>query len=355
MAKQNIKVGIIAPPFCNVPPRGQGGTERIVDQMANGFLEKGYEVVIFGAGEYYGKADFVPIFPKTISEMSFDSTCVESSRPLRLESTYIAQIMQRIAQGEDGFDIIFNHARAGYLFSPLSQFINTPIVSIMHLPIFQELANFLEKQTNPNVVLISDNQGSKFEKINYLDVVYNGVNLKEFEFNPVPDDYFIFMGALGEHKNPLDAILACGKAGEKIILAGGKKREPYFTEKIKPLIDDDLVKYTGEVSGDERIKLLKNAKALIFPIKWQEPFGLVMIEAMASGTPVIAYNDGAVSEVVEDGKTGFIVQGVDGIVEAMKNIDKINRKEARSRVEKYFSTDKMVAGYENIIKKLVKK
>jgi len=351
---KKISIVIIVPPFTTVPPKGQGGTERIADEMIEGFVKKGYKVTLFGAGKYKGSAKFIQIFKKTIAERKFDTAYLEASRPLRIESAYIARVMKEIIKREGEFDVIFNHARGGYLFLPLSLFIKTPIVSIMHLPIFKEIADVLASYKKPNVITISNNQRKGFTNINYLGTVYNGVNLSEFEFCEKPKDYFLYMGALAEHKNTKDAILAVKKAKVKLILAGGKKREPYFSKEIKPLIDNKQIKYAGEVIGKKRIDLYKYAKGFLFPIKWQEPFGLVMTEAMACGTPVIAYQNGAVLEVVKNKKTGFIVKNVSEMAKAIKNIDKIDRKKCRERVEKYFSLKKMVDDYEKIAKKLLK-
>jgi len=354
MKKENLKIGVIVPPFTTVPPPGQGGTERIADEMIENFTKKSYKVTLFGAGKYKGSANFIQIFKKTITERKIDTAYIESSRPLRIESAYVAMVMREIIKREGEFDVIFNHARGGYLFLPLSFFIKTPIVSILHLPIFKEAADVLSSYKKPNVITISNSQRKGFPNINYLATVYNGVNTKEFKFCEKPKNYFLYMGALGKHKNPKDAILAAKRAKVKLILASGKKREPYFSKEIKPLIDGKQIKYVGEISGKKRIDLVKYAKGFLFPIKWQEPFGLVMAEAMACGTPVIAYPNGAVREVVENKKTGFIVKNISEMTKAIKNINKIDRKKCRERVEKYFSVEKMVADYEKVIKKLVK-
>jgi len=322
--------------------------------MIENFTKKSYKVTLFGAGKYKGSANFIQIFKKTITERKIDTVYIESSRPLRIESAYVAMVMREIIKREGEFDVIFNHARGGYLFLPLSFFIKTPIVSILHLPIFKEAADVLSSYKKPNVITISNSQRKGFPNINYLATVYNGVNTKEFKFCEKPKNYFLYMGALGKHKNPKDAILAAKRAKVKLILASGKKREPYFSKEIKPLIDGKQIKYVGEISGKKRIDLVKYAKGFLFPIKWQEPFGLVMAEAMACGTPVIAYPNGAVREVVENKKTGFIVKNISEMTKAIKNINKIDRKKCRERVEKYFSVEKMVADYEKVIKKLVK-
>lgn len=351
MKKENLRIAIIIPPFTIVPPKGQGGTERIAYEMIEGFKKRGHKVFLFGVGNCKTSAKFIQIFKKTITERKFDTTYIESSRALRIESAYTAKVMKEIIKREGEFDIIFNHTRGGYLFLPLSFFIKTPIVSILHLPIFKEVADVLASYKKPNVVTISNAQRKGFPNINYLATIYNGVNLSEFEFCEKPKDYFLFMGALAEHKNPKDAILAVKKAKNKLILAGGKIREPYFSKEIKPLIDGKQIKYIGEVKGKKRIDSIKYAKALLFPIKWPEPFGLVMIEAMACGTPVIAYPNGAVAEVIKNKETGFIVKNVNEMVKAIKKIETIDRKKCRERVEKYFSIEKMVNNYEKLIKK----
>ncbi len=355
MPQKMPKVAVIVPPFTNVPPKGQGGTERIAHQMIEGLAKNGYKITLFGAGKYHGSANYIQVFKKTITERKIDTTFIESSRSLRIEMAYMVKVIKEIIKRDREFDIVFNHCRGGYLFLPLTNYLKTPIVSILHLPIFKEMAEVFASYKKPNLVTISNSQRKDFPKINYLATVYNGVNLSEFEFSETPRDYFLFMGALGEHKNPKDAILAAKKAKVKLILAGGKKREPYFSKKINPLIDGKKIKYVGEVTGKERINLYKYAKGFLFPIKWPEPFGLVMAEAMACGTPVIAYPNGAAVEVVKDKKTGFIVRNVQEMVKAIKNIDKIDRKKCRERVKKHFTVEKMVDGYEKIIKKIIKK
>jgi len=336
------KIAIIAPPFTTIPPKGQGGTERIAYEMAEGLTKKGYDITLFGAGKYKGKAKFFPVFEKTISQRNFDPTFTEASRPLRIEGAYMAKLMPELSK----YDVVFNHCRAGYLLLPLAKHFKIKVITILHLPIFKEVADVLSNYKN--IVTISNNQRKGF-KLNYLKTVYNGINVKEFQFSNKPKDYFLFMGAIGPHKNPKDAIKAAKKAGVKLVIASGKIRQEYFEKEIRSEIDGKQIKFIGEVSGKERIKLFKEAKAFLFPIKWQEPFGLVMAEAMACGTPVIAYPNGATREVVEDKKTGFIVKSPAEMAKAIKNIDQINRKDCRERVEKLFTVEKMVNDYEKLI------
>lgn len=342
------KIAIIAPPFELVSKKKQRGTERIVYQSAIGLQNIGYDVTVFGAGKCNSITNFVPLLEKAVDKINPKEN-IEASRKLRMESLYISRVGREITKRDKEFDIIFNHMRGGFSLLPLSEFLKTPIVHILHLPIFKELESFLSLYKKPNIVTISNSQRKGFKKINYLATLYNGVSLEEFPFKEKAKDYFLFLGALGEHKNPKDAIIAAKKAKVNLLIASGKVREPYYSKEIKPLIDDKI-KYIGEASDKKRVELFKNAKGLLFPIKWREPFGLVMIEAMACGTPVIAYPNGAVEEIVEDKKTGFIVKNRSEMVKAIKNIDKIKREDCRERVKKHFTIEEMVKRYDSIIK-----
>lgn len=341
-----MKIAVIIPPFTTLPTLGQGGTERIAQGMIDELIRRGHEVTLLGAGNCQTKASFVKILDKSISEQKFDNAFVEASRPLRIETAYITKVMKYLSDHDGEFDVIYNHLRGGFLLLPLAEKLKTPIISVFHLPLFEEVISAVSEFENPNVISISNNQRVPAgDRINFLDTIYNGLDLNEFEFNDTPEDYFMFMGAMGEHKCPHLAIDAAKKAGVKIVLVGGKKREPYFSEKIAPQIDNENVKYLGEIQSAERTKVFKNAKGFLFPISWEEPFGLVVIEAMASGTPVIAFNHGAMSEIIDNGKDGFIVESVDEMADAIGKIEQIDRNLCRKKIEEKFTYEKMVDGY----------
>jgi glycosyltransferase involved in cell wall biosynthesis len=189
-----------------------------------------------------------------------------------------------------------------------------------------------------------------------MDVVYNGIDPKEYEFNNNPEDYFLYLGRLNKEKGVVAGIELAKAANKKLVVAGniaGPEEWNYFFREVQPRLNNENTSFVGEVDFNEKVRLLKNAKALIFPINRREPFGLVMIEAMACGTPVIAFDKGSVSEVIEDRKTGFVVEGKDQMIEAMNNIEKIKRKDCRKAVEKNFTLKQMVDKYEEIYKKLI--
>lgn len=341
-----MKIAVLIPPFTQLPAIGQGGTERIAEGMVNELLARGHEVTLFGAGNCQTKAQFVQIFPKTIMNQGVDLSKVEASRPLRMETAYITKIMKYLSDHDGEYDVVFNHMRGGYLVMPLAEKLKTPIISTLHLPLFDDLVDALSQFENPNIVSISNSQRKAAGgRVNFLGTAYNGLDLKEFVFNQKPNDYFLFVGAMSEHKSPHLAIKAAKIAGAKLILAGGKIREPYFTEKILSQVDGNQIKYVGEVKGIERINLFREAKGLLFPVTWLEAFGLVAIEAMACGTPVIAFNAAAMPEIIDNGKDGFLVSNEGEMAEKIKVIDKIDRALCRSKVEEKFTYQKMVDSY----------
>lgn len=343
---QVMKIAVIVPPLGTLPARGHGGTERIAQGMIDELIRRGHQVTLIGAGDCQTEAEFVQIFPKTISEQKFDSAYVEASRPLRIETAYIAKVMKYFQDHDGQFEVVFNHMRGGFLLLPLAPHLISPIISTLHLPLFEEVVDTLAQFDNPNIISISNSQRKPAGgRVRFLATVYNGLDPEEFPFNNQPEDYFFFMGAIGEHKSPHLAIDAAKAAGVKLTLAGGKIREPYFSNQVKPKLDNDQIKFVGEVEGKQRLELLSKARGLLMPITWEEPFGLVMIEAMACGTPVIGLNHGAVPEVIENGQTGFVVNSVEGMAEAIGRIDQINRRNCRQEVEKRFTYQTMVDGY----------
>ncbi len=342
-----MRIALVAPPFLSIPPKKQGGTEAVLTVKINELVRLGHDVTLFCAGDAaFEGIKTISIYPTPINDLPADLQSQESSRKLRLEMTYFAAVATELIKSDGDFDIIFNHTRGEVSFAPLTNFLRTPVISIFHLPLLEENVAVLEQNPKAFAISISDNQRGRFASLkNFVATVYNGVDLEVYKPAESPKRDFVFwIGTVGEHKNTLDAISAAKLAGQKIVLAGKIRDQQYHHEKIEPLIDNSSVRYLGEIDLGEKIPLLQNAKAVLFPTKWAEPFGLVMIEALACGTPVIAYPNGAVPEVITD-KIGAIVTSVDEMAKAIRVIDQIDPAQCRARVEEKFSASVMTQNY----------
>ncbi len=349
----NIRVAILAPLVFPVPPKKQGGTEWIVYHQANGLVARGYAVTLFALKNSRTTARHVAINHPGLGATKLPLAQIEGSRRLRLEQTYITELITELLKRRRRYDVIFNHVRGGEILLPLSEILKVPIIHVLHLPIFKELAELFRRYRTP-LVTISHNQQKVAKDLNYLGTVYNGVDTARFAFNPKPANYLFTIGTIGEHKDPGTAVQAALKTGHRLLLAGRLRDVGYFNEKIKPHLNR-RVRYLGEIGLRKKIALYQYARALIFPTIWSEPFGLVMIEAMACGTPVIATRHGAVPEVVRHGETGFVVDTLEEMVEAIKKVDAISRVHCREWVMEKFTIDHMLQGYEAIIHKVLKR
>lgn len=343
-----MNIAIIAPPFLNIPPTKQGGTEQLLSVKIRELVRRGHKVTLFHAGT----ADFrgihkVQIYKKAINDLPQDLASQESSQKLRLEMTYFSLVATEIIKTDGQFDVIFNHTRGEVAFAPLTRFLKTPIISVFHLPILE--GNILALKENPKAyaISISNNQRSKFRSLkNFIATVYNGVDMALFSMlsNPT-QDFLLWVGTIGQHKNPIDAILAAKMVKMPLIMLGKIRDKDYFEEIIKPHVDNKYIKYLGEVDFKTKLPYFQNAKAALFPTLWPEPFGLVMIEALACGTPVIAYPNGAVPEVIDNGQVGYVVKNYKQMAGAIKKIDKIDRAACRQHVRDHFSAEVMVNNY----------
>lgn len=350
-----MKVAILGSVALPVPPPAQGGTEWIAYYQAEGLVKKGHKVLLLSAkGSKKGAYELIEVGggnTVTGSQLSQPATnqFTESSRKFRLETIYLAQAIQILHERKLDYDVIVNNMRGEAVFLPFAQSAGKPFVNVMHLPLFAELADmFQDYQTH--VITISNAQRKDFPDLNYLATVYNCVDTDKYSFNPTPADYLLMMGSIAPHKNQAAAIKIAQKAGKKLILAGKIGNQQYF-DTLKQDIDGENIRWIGELGFEEKLKLYQNAYAFIFPINWPEPFGLVMIEAMACGTPVVAFGNGAIPEVVVDGKTGFVIENnsIDDMVEAVKKIDQIKREDCRKHVEEKFTVQKMVDDYEKAL------
>jgi glycosyltransferase involved in cell wall biosynthesis len=352
-----MRIAILGSVALPVPPPAQGGTEWIAYYQAKELAKRGHSILLFAAKG--SRASFSETNIEVIevgggdvvigakNEKQFDPTLMEASRKLRVEMVYLSEVSEKLIELKDKYDVILSNMRGEAVFLPVAKLLNKPFANVMHLNLFQELADVF-KIYNTNVLTISNAQRKDFPELNYLVTVYNCVDIEKYTFNPNPSDYSLMMGSIGRHKNQGEAIAVAKELGMKLIL-GGKIRDQDYFEEIKKDIDGEQIKWIGEIDFAKKLKLYQNAKAFLFPISWEEPFGLVMIEAMACGVPVVAFNRGAVSEVVSDGLTGYVVENHSQMVEAVKQVDKINRMNCRKRVEENFTIQKMIDSYEKAL------
>jgi glycosyltransferase involved in cell wall biosynthesis len=346
-----MRIGLLAPPYLPVPPAGYGGTEKIVSLLADGLVEKGHEVTLFASGDSHTKANLISIFPKALGNSGLNKG--DALLPLLH--------YHECAKRADTFDIIHSHAQYLGLFG-LSGVHGTPVIHTWHGSYYEgevpdEKRKVLEAFADNHFITISDNQRGGMPNLHYVKTVYNGIDLSLYPFCEKPNgEYLLWVGRIVEKKGPLPAIQAAKKLGMRLILAAAVDPvdQAYFDSVIRPEVDHEHISFTGEVNHDQMVDLYRNAKATLFPISWHEPFGLVLVESMASGTPVVAYKAGSVPEIVEDGKTGFIVDSVDGLVDSVKKIGDIDRATCRKHVEDHFSKEKMVEGYEQAYELVIK-
>lgn len=343
-----------------VPPPAQGGTEWIAYYQTKGLAKRGHSIVLFAAKG--SKANFSEqnieiievgggdVVAGASNEKQFDPRLIEASRRLRLEMVYLSEVVKGLIELKDKYDVILNNMRGEAIFLPIARLLEKPFVNVMHLNLFPELVKAFQAY-NANIITISNAQRRDFPNINYLETVYNCVDIEKYAFNPNPGDNLLMVGSIGRHKNQGEAIKIAKALSMKLILAGKVRDQDYF-EEIKNNIDGVQIKWVGEMAFEEKLKLYQNAKAFLFPIQWEEPFGLVLIEAMACGVPVVAFNKGAVAEVVKDGLTGYVVDNQEQMIEAVKEIENIDRAACRKHVEDNFSVEKMIGRYEKALQML---
>ncbi len=354
-----MKIIQIAPIWERVPPKKYGGVELIVSNITEELIKKGHEVVLFATGDSKTRAKLFSIYPHRLR----DSNIMENKYYEVLE---IAQAVE-FAKNEK-FDIIHSHLLStGLVFSKISKI---PMIFTLHGDLDTEQnvpgqREILSSYKDANFVSISDDQRNGAPKLNYIDTIYNGIDLNFFDFNKKPKGkYLVFLGRITDKKGPIEAIQVAQKTGLKLKIAAkiDEDKEEFYNSKIKPQIDGEQIEFIGEVNPKERNQLLKNALCLLNPIKWEEPFGLVMIEAMVCGTSVVAFSRGSVPEIVKDGETGFVVKpgDVEAMAEAVRKIQKMSdseyskmRQNCRRHVEDNFSIEKMVSGYEKVYQKIL--
>jgi glycosyltransferase involved in cell wall biosynthesis len=351
-----MRIAIVAPPWLPIPPMGYGGTESIAHFLTEGLVKRGHDVTLFASGDSQTSARLISVFPQALG----NSGEIKDD-PLRPLLQYI-ECFERAEE----FDIIHNHAQYAAMF--LADLVKTPVVHTLHGSFAKEYTpegklSTLQKFRKSNFISISNAQRSDMPELNYVATVYNGINLGDFEFSDKKENYLFWIGRIAPKKGPVDAIQVAKKLNMRLKIAAviDPIQQAYFASKVKPLIDGKLITFEGEVSYKEKSDLFKNALCTLYPVHWKEPFGLVMAESMACGTPVVALKRGSVEEIVEDGKTGYLSpDGVDNLTANVEKLLKLSEQEyakmsknARKSVEEKFTVDKMVEEYEKVYRLVI--
>lgn len=339
-----MRIAQIAPLWIPVPPPTYGGTELIISWLCDELVKRGHEVTLFASGDSKTKAKLVPVWPCSLWKAN-----------LRTPHAVFSLMYQKLLEMENEFDIIHDHCE--FYTCTYSKFLKVPIITTLHHPLTEETITLYKKFPNINFVTISKTQRKEGPGINIVKTIYNGLPLDKYPFNEKPKDYLLWLSRIGPDKGVAEAIDIAKLAGERLIISGNilPQYGDYFEFRIKPLIDGKKIQFVGTSDFPKKIELFKNAKALLFPVKRPEPFGLVVIEAMACGTPVIAFNRASMPELIQDGKTGFLVNSIEEACQAIKKVDKIKREDCREWVKKNFSLRRMVNRYEKLYKKILKK
>ena len=331
-----MRIAQVAPLYESVPPKYYGGTERVVSYLTEELVRQGHEVTLFASGDSVTKARLVPACRRSLR---LDERCVD-------QMTHHLVMLEDVFARATEFDIV--HFHVDYMHFPLSRRDPITHVTTLHgrldipdlVPLYQEFREM-------PVISISNGQRQPLPWANWQATVYHGLPADRYRFRAEPGSYLAFLGRISPEKRVDRAIEIAKQVGMPLKIAAKIDRvdKDYFDLVIAPLLRNSLVKFVGEIGEREKDEFLGNAYALLFPIDWPEPFGLVMIEAMACGTPVVAYRGGAVLELVEHGHNGFVVERLEDAVEAVRHVAQLSRKRCRDVFEQRFTARRMAHDY----------
>ena len=331
-----MRIAQVAPLAESVPPKLYGGTERVVAWLTEELITLGHDVTLFATGDSLTSAKLVPAWPRAM----------RLTRPPPDPAMATAALLAALAEAAHGFDVI--HSHLDWVHLPLLRCLGVPFLTTLHgrldLPNVQSMA---QRFPDAPFVSISHSQRTPVPQLNWLATIHHGLPADLLRFSHRSEGYLAFLGRITPEKGPDVAIRVAHAAGLPLRIAAKipRAQNRYFNETIKPLIEGNGASFVGEVNDREKQNLLGKALALLFPIDWPEPFGLVMIEAMACGTPVIAWPRGSVPEVIEDGVTGFIVESEAEAVAAIGQARRLDRRRIRETFERRFCARLMAEGY----------
>jgi glycosyltransferase involved in cell wall biosynthesis len=326
-----MRIAMLSPVAWRTPPRHYGPWESVVSLLTEGLVSRSCDVTLFATGDSETSATLHAVCARGYEED-------RSIMPKVWECLHIAELFEH---AED-FDLIHNN----FDFLPLTYtgLIATPVVTTIHgfsspgiLPVY--------KKYNSKVFYVSISDADRSPDLDYIKTIHHGIDIKQFDFQPEPDDYLLFFGRIHHDKGAKEALEIARASNKKLILAGIIQDEAYYQQHVEPHLDDDKAVYVGSAGPAQRNQLLGKACALLHPINFNEPFGLAVIESMACGTPAIAFNKGSMPELIEHGKNGFLVSDCEEAVEHVARIKDIDRSDCRRTVEDRFTVDRMVEKY----------
>jgi glycosyltransferase involved in cell wall biosynthesis len=335
-----MRIAEVAPASLTVPPQGYGGIELVVALLADGLVDAGHEVTLFASGGSHTKARLVCPMGRAPGTENIDA-------PMEVSHTLEAYALS------DQFDVIHDHTLLGPAVGAMLEG-HPPVVHTLHgpwTPSHRRYYGLLDESVD--LVAISRTQQEANPDVRYAGVVYNGINLDEYPLSEDKEDYLVFLGRSSPEKGPEHAVEIAKQAGMPLKMAV-KMAEPeereHWEKEVAPRMTGSEEVFEN-ASHETKVDILRHGRATLFPIQWKEPFGLVMVESMACGTPVLASPRGAANEVVEDGVNGFFAEDVDAMVDKLRRLEDITPAMCRRRVEERFSAQTMIAGYEEVFER----
>ena len=333
-----MHIALLSPLFESVPPKLYGGTERVIYNLCNGLKALHVDTTIFASADSSIDSKIIPVV---------DQAFRLRTEPVHDLYSYNMRMLALVAKHADEFNVIHNHH--DYWMLPLSEMVKTPLITTLHGRLdIPDAPAAISSFPKSKFVSISNSQREPLKNIPWLSTIYHGIDVDNFVFQPKPGKYLAFLGRVSPEKKPEWAIYIAKKAGIPLKIAA--KIEPglgteYYDEFVKPHVDGKFIEYVGEISENEKSEFLGNALAMLFPIDWPEPFGLVTIEALACGTPVLTRPVGSMPELMSDGITGFMDLDIDRLADLVPAVSKLDRAKCRAWVEEGFSLKRMAKDY----------
>ncbi|WP_373531272.1 glycosyltransferase family 4 protein [Vampirovibrio sp.] len=347
-----MRIAQIAPLWELVPPKAYGGTELVAHLLTEGLVARGHEVTLFAAAGSQTSARFHPYASKPLREL--EEAVQKDKTHCTVMSTEL-KMLEDIFQQAEQFDVIHNHM--GFQALAFADFVETPMVTTLHNALIpQPVHDLFMRNAHLPYISISNYQQKLWPGLNYVDTIYHGIDLTGFDpcFTHSEPEYLAFLGRLSPEKGPQHAIRVAKALGKKLILAGKIDRVDrlFYEQELAHHIDGDQISYIGELDHQAKVAFLRKAVACLFPVEWPEPFGLVMIEAMACGTPVFALRDGSVPEVIDHGLSGYVADSLDELIQGVGNYLDFDRRLVRKIAEDRFSVARMIDDHERVYERL---